>query len=265
MSQRRAIETRLALYDDLGGILGAMRSFALAELHRIARREAAQQAVVDALADAWQAVAPWLPAPDRSTRDVWVLIGSVRGFCGSFNEDVAQAWRTHRRAGEPAVCLGERLATTLAEGDPARADLPGADNALDAVAVVDRALQTVLPLLRADDGLRVIGHDEHGVVVERLLPWRLSPAPLEPPLTLEPPVRVAAGVGEQYLYHLLLARVLRSIRLENRQRLLQMDNALRHIEQGRETLQRQRNRLRQEEIVEEIEITAGLRHRASIV
>jgi len=59
--------------------------------------------------------------------------------------------------------------------------------------------------------------------------------------------------------------VLRSIRLENRQRLLQMDNALRHIEQGRETLQRQRNRLRQEEIVEEIEITAGLRHRGSIV
>ncbi len=39
MSQRREIEARLALYDDLSGILGAMRSFALAELRKVGKRE----------------------------------------------------------------------------------------------------------------------------------------------------------------------------------------------------------------------------------
>ena len=57
----------------------------------------------------------------------------------------------------------------------------------------------------------------------------------------------------------LLALVLRSIRVENRQRLMQMENALHHLEQGSDELARRRNRLRQEEIVEEIEVITGMR------
>jgi len=57
----------------------------------------------------------------------------------------------------------------------------------------------------------------------------------------------------------LLALLLRSIRVENHMRLMQMETALRHLERGGEDLQRQRNRLRQEEIVEEIELMVGSR------
>jgi len=45
--------------------------------------------------------------------------------------------------------------------------------------------------------------------------------------------------------------------VENHMRLMQMETALRHLERGGEELQRQRNRLRQEEIVEEIELMVG--------
>jgi F-type H+-transporting ATPase subunit gamma len=75
----------------------------------------------------------------------------------------------------------------------------------------------------------------------------------------EAPATVAAGVAEHFLFHQLLALLLRSIRVENRQRLMQMENALRHLEQGSDELARQRNRLRQEEIVEEIEVITGMR------
>ena len=42
-------------------------------------------------------------------------------------------------------------------------------------------------------------------------------------------------------------------------RLMQMENALQHLERGGDDLKRQRNRMRQEEIVEEIEIMARKR------
>jgi F-type H+-transporting ATPase subunit gamma len=42
-------------------------------------------------------------------------------------------------------------------------------------------------------------------------------------------------------------------------RLMQMENALQHLERGSEDLRRQINRLRQEEIVEEIELMARKR------
>lgn len=260
MSQRRAIEARLTLYDELAGILGAMRSFALAELHRITRREESQQQVVEVLKEALQDVAAFLPPPAPQRHDVWVLLGSVRGFCGSFNEEVIRAWQSAHGHGQPTLAVGERLSSAM----PAEADflaVDGAESGLDAASAIDHIL-AALPRSRGpDDGLVVCMHDEHEVQLRRLLPLPAARGSSGlPPLMNEPPSRVAAGVAEQFLFHALLAAVLRSIRVENRRRLLQMENAVYHIEQNRENLALQRNRLRQEEIVEEIEIMTGLGH-----
>lgn len=264
MSQRREIEGRLALYAELDGILGAMRSFALAELHRIARREEAQQQVVFALEQTLHDVASFLPPPGPAHPggDVWLLLGSVRGFCGSFNEDVVRGWLAAGGARQPVIAVGERLAATLPE-NAQLFPVAGADGGLDAAPAIDRIL-AAFAAARAtagpDCGLIACLRDEDGARMQRLLPLPAAPATAGlPPLTNEPPTAVAAGVAEHYLFHQLLALLLRSIRVENRQRLMQMENALRHLEQGGEELDRQRNRLRQEEIVEEIEVMAGTR------
>jgi len=136
MSQRREIEAQLALYDDLSGILGAMRSFALAELHRISRREEAQQEVVRVLAQALQDVAPFQPPPEPALVDVWLLLGSVRGFCGSFNEDVVRAWRAKGGQRQPLIVVGERLAATMPE-QASLFPVAGADGGLDAAAAIE--------------------------------------------------------------------------------------------------------------------------------
>lgn len=269
MSQRQDIEAKLALYDELNGILGAMRSFALAELKRIGKRETAQQQVMDTLALALRDLSAFLPAAAVSrltakTRlnDIWVLLGSTRGFCGSFNEDVIRVWREQARPGNPAILVGERLRSVLG-GDPVC--IAGAESGLDASAAIDRILDAVAGL-RLDDpaefGVIVCIRDDHAARCQRLWPL-LSCIPESagyPPVTLVPPTEVAAGVAEHYLYHSLLALLLCSIRVENHMRLMQMENALRHLDEGYEDLQRRRNRLRQEEIVQEIELMAGRRH-----
>ena len=262
MSQRREIEARLALYGDLAGILGAMRSFALAELHRVSHHEEAQQQVVEVLRQALRDVACFQPPAVAGRLDAWLLIGSVRGFCGSFNEDVVRAWQADGDPRQPVIVVGERLVATMPE-DAKVFPVAGADGGIDAAAAIDRILVAFDVACRSVGqpcGLLACLRDEDGARVQRLLPLPVTAVSHAlPPLVNEAPATVAAGVAEHFLFHHLLALLLRSIRVENRQRLMQMENALRHLEQGADELARQRNRLRQEEIVEEIEVIAGLR------
>lgn len=269
MSLRRELEARLALYADLAGILKAMRSFALAELHRLQRREPAQREVLATLEDSMRELASNLPSTPAPDADVWLLFGSVRGFCGAFNDDVARAWREGDVPAARTVVIGEHLAVAMA---PATGfvTVAGATGALDAPAAIGRMLGAVRQIAPPRDtalGLVACLRGETRVERTRLWPPTLdaAPSPGLPSLLQEPAAKVATEVAEQYLFHALLGSLLRSLAQENRSRLMQMDNALRHIDESTERLHGQRNRLRQEEIVEEIEAISGTRrgpHRA---
>ncbi|MGY6277180.1 F0F1 ATP synthase subunit gamma [Methylomonas sp. MgM2] len=268
MSQRREIEAQLILYDELSGILGAMRSFALAELRRVGKREVAQQRVVaslkTALDDFGSAVSAFNSTPVSQSDEIWLLFGSVRGFCGGFNEDIVRFWKSGIDPRAPLIIVGERLHDMIRSDVPIQR-LSGADGALNAPNVIDDILNAVTSI-RANGngcfGLNACVRDEHGVRSQRLWPPPSASGPDGgyPPLTYAPADEVAAGIAEHFLFHSLLELLFRSIKVENHMRLMQMENALRHIERGSDELHRQRNRLRQEEIVEEIELMIGSRH-----
>ena len=252
MTQRRELEAHLALYGDLSGILGAMRSFALAELRRVTQRESAQQQTAAALASAYAAMAPALPEPEPAVSDAWLLFGSVRGFCASFNEDVLRLWSEQGGKSMATVAVGERLHAMM-PGHAATIVVPGAIGSGDAAAAIDRIL-AALPPMEPGVGLVACYRDDGGARVHRLLPLENGRRDAELPLTYEPAARVAAGVARHFLFHRMLSLLLRALRVENHMRLVQMENALQHIERASDGLQRDRNRLRQGEIVEEIEL-----------
>ena len=178
MSQRREIEGRLALYDDLTGILGAMRSFALAELRKVGKRETAQQEIVASLSAALLDLSGGLPAalyadPSQTAGDIWLLFGSVRGFCGSFNEDVMRFWRGRADQNNTVLLVGERLHAMIAETTPAQR-LSGAEGSLDAPIVIERILAAIMALRGSVEfGLMACIRDEKGVLSHRL--WPLPP------------------------------------------------------------------------------------------
>ncbi|WP_150047937.1 F0F1 ATP synthase subunit gamma [Methylomonas rhizoryzae] len=265
MSQRREIEARLALYEDLTGILGAMRSFALAELRNVNQREQAQHKVMTAVRSAFDDLAAdWATQPEAavsSANDIGLLFGSVRGFCGSFNEDVVAYWRDRAKADGPLILLGERLHAWF-DQRPSIVKLAGAESSMTAYNIIDPILDAI-EQLRDEHGFGLVAcyRDEDGARSIRLWPLphtRVDSAKLSP-LTYAPPAQVAAQVAEHYLYHSLLALLLNAIRVENHMRLLQMETALHYLDQSGEDLHRQRNRLRQEEIVEEIELMLSRR------
>ncbi|MEY4720145.1 MAG: hypothetical protein RL563_2763 [Pseudomonadota bacterium] len=261
MSQRRELEARITLYEELNGILGAMRSFALAELRRVSHRETAQRQLVQALEialnDVSNSVMRHEPA-EATCCEIWLLFGSVRGFCGSFNEDIMHFWRSQSGAEDALILVGERL-HDLAQTPQNTERLRGAHGGLDATNTIDDILAAIKRAssdMQRPFHLTACVYDELGP--RRQAVWPIPPSPssrkTNPPLTLSPAAEVAVNVAEHYLYHRLLALLLCSIRIENHMRLIQMETALRHLEHGCENLERQRNRLRQEEIVEEIEL-----------
>jgi F-type H+-transporting ATPase subunit gamma len=266
MSLRREVETRLALFDELSGILGAMRSFALTELRRVSKREAAQQKVVAALTTALTEVTPGTQAIEplgKVRQDICLLFGSVRGFCGSFNEDVIRCWQAQDDEQAAVILLGERLHQMLPDR-PKQLLLSGADNGLNAHETVDRILVAISELHNETAPFRLWActRDDQGAHYQQLWPLPVLQAAetILPPVTHQPQAVVAVSIADQYLYHQLLSLLLSSIRVENHMRLMQMETALRHLQQGTEDMQRQRNRLRQEEIVEEIELMVCSRH-----
>lgn len=263
MSQRRDIETRLALYQDLKGIFAAMRSFALTELQRVNKRENAQQQVMQALKLALDDLVYARIALPTPIYDICLVLGSVRGFCGSFNDDVLACWQQQCSKDTPTILIGERL-HEAPQNNMLIKHMPGATGSLDALMVMESILSAIAEIRstqQGESGLIVCIRDDNGARIERL--WPLPDNPLTstayPPFTYAPPAKVAAGVAEHYLFHDLLTLLLRSIRVENHMRLMQMENALRHLERDIDELQRLNNRLRQEEIVEEIELMIGAR------
>ena len=172
MMRRREIEARLFLYDELSGILGAMKSFALVELRRITRREEAERHAMDTLKTALNDMVSALPPAPETTGDIWLLFGSTRGFCGSFNEDVLRAWNENRGAKSPTVAIGERFSLLLPE-QPGVEWIPGAAGAQDAPDVIIHLLAAVDRLRNqhlGKAGLIACLREEHGVQMHRLLP-----------------------------------------------------------------------------------------------
>ena len=260
MSERRHIEERLALFDELSGILGAMRSFALVALHRNRQHEAAQQEAVNTLETILHPLLAFLPPQAAKGEDLWLLLGSSRGFCGNFNESLLAYWQASGGQSCPTIALGERLVARM----PATArwiPVANASGHTEISSTTDRILLAIRDLQTRygpASGLVACLHDTGGLRTRRLLPFPGTGATAEavPILTNEPAAQVAAGVAEQYLYHQLLWLQLKSLGMENHLRLQQMENALQHLNETGTALQRQRNRMRQEDIIEEIELMA---------
>ena len=266
MSQRLLLEERLSLYDDLSGIVGAMRSFALAELRKVGKREQAQQSVVNELENVLGVISEgfssYKTVPlDHHEGDIGLLLGSVRGFCGSFNEDVVRFWKAQMCSTDPVILVGERLHNLIPDLDNL-IFIEGAEGCLDAVSVIDKIIQVIQGVGFNDNlGLVVCFRDNGEVKNQRL--WPLADNLLNPkiptPMTYTTTDEVIITVAEHYLFHKLLIALLQSIREENHMRLIQMETALRHLDEGREELLLKRNRLRQEDIVEEIELMSNWR------
>lgn len=264
MTQRLEAEQQLALYGDLGEIMGAMKNLAQVELHRVGRLAGAQlscrQQIRQAV-DIYELNHPLPEQPARTDRQIYVVIGSERGFCANFNDaPKAQVAALLERVHRPDILLvGNRLATACGDIPSGLRVIAGANTALDVVGVLDALIeqldQVMLPA--GPHHVTIVYPTSTGMRSEVVLPIPRSPQALSGarPARLNLPADfVYTTLARHWLYHSILTAFYLSLQAENHMRLGQMEGAIRHLDESSDNLKVQINRLRQEAIVEEIEV-----------
>lgn len=272
MSKRRDIERRVHALTEITDILSAMKTLALLETQRLTRQVAAQHRAVrsiEAAAADFFAHFPHTFVPASPGPRVLLLIGSERGFCGDYNEALIAAARgdgEDRPGGEPLlVIVGRKLSRALGQDARVVAALPGPNVSEEIQPILVRLMET-LRALQAERAtvtllnLHVWHHrpDEGGTQLASrhpLLPdARAEESFSDPPLLYLDPLRFAAGLFDEYLLAVLHEIFYDALMAENIRRFQQMDHAVHRLEKDLAALRIEHNRIRQEEITEEIEV-----------
>ena len=272
MTNRRQLEQHRHGLAEIREIMNAMKNLAYMENRKLERFLGAQSAVVSSIetvaqdfVSAYPETLPTGPAPLHS---VYLLIGSERGFCGDFNDALlehleASLSQHEGNAGVQVIATGHKLHAALADDPRVLALLTGAGIA-DEVDAVLVQLVDQLATLQARHGvikLYAIYHsgDAESICSQQLLPpfqayrSKLAPFSLPPILNLEP-ADFFVELSDQYLYAALHHIFYASLMAENQRRVQHLDGAISHLDDEAVELRRKSNALRQEEIIEEIEV-----------
>jgi F-type H+-transporting ATPase subunit gamma len=272
MTKPRDIEDHLEAIRDIAGILGAMKNFALMETQKLGHFSSTQHRVVEGIEMAAADFLTFYPAGTQRLgrgQPVCLLIGSERGLCGDFNEILfdryTQLSRDLPEHQHDFILVGSKLAEKLEHDHRIVASLPGPTvteeiqpaliRLMDSIREVQIRRNSHLPL-----DLTIIHHragtDE--IMVEARQPFhpvrrQSTRYPYPPTLTLDPFVFVAE-LFDHYLLSILHEVFFSSLMAENLKRFQHMDQAIHRLQRSIEELTLTRNRLRQEEITEEIEV-----------
>jgi F-type H+-transporting ATPase subunit gamma len=271
MSRLAELTARHGRLQEISGIMTAMKSLSLVEARKLARFTDHQQRMRDNIEAAAADFMHFHPGAERGAaaggQAVLLVIGSERGFCGNFNERIVEALSTQPLDRDAAswIVVGHRLGTRLAAHPRVLARVDGATVTEDVPAVLDRLLDALQALRPAQPvgatTLQCLGHDAQGeVVLTPLLPLPRLPRVKEGPARSDAPRLQLApdtfyqGLLDQFLLAALYGEFYTSLAAESRQRLAHMEHALDRLDDTLARLALKRNALRQERIVEEIEV-----------
>jgi F-type H+-transporting ATPase subunit gamma len=266
VSARREIERQLRTLGEIRDIMNSMKTLAYMETRKLDRLLANQRelvAMIESMAGDLLAHFPALLPQARPAARMCVLVGTERGFCGDFNEVLLRRSRADGVAVGEAVVVGSRLALRLVEDAPPAAALGGASVSESVPGVIDALARTIAALQQqhGQATLTALYHDgERGELRRRSLlpPFTDLPAPPRrfghPPLLNQTPETFFAALLDHYLFAALHEILYASLKAENLRRVQHLDAAVHHLEDRRTDLARRVRGLRQEEIIEEMEV-----------
>lgn len=272
MSKRHEMEEHLRTLNEISGILGAMKNLSLLETHKLSRFLSAQRRVVagiESAASDFLAFYPDAMARPVRAKQVVLVIGSERGFCGDLNESLLAVLERYLReaaARDPVlVAVGYKL-SAIVEGDRRFvARLGGASVAEEIQYVLIQLMDTLRELQAQQErlcplDLTIVHHnsDAEGMRIQVRRPFeritRQTVRFSHPPILNLDPFTFVTELVDQYLYAVLHEVFYSSLMAENLRRFRHMDQAVQRLEEEMSELALKRNSLRQEEITEEIEV-----------
>ncbi|MGD2119471.1 MAG: FoF1 ATP synthase subunit gamma [Chromatiales bacterium] len=269
MARRRKLEHHRRSLDEIREIMNSMKTLAYMETRKLARFLDAQQAVVksieDAAADLLSFYPEILPTEQAST-PVYLLFGTERGFCGDFNHELLRHLESdlqQRNIHHPVlIAVGRKLYSLLEHDQRLAAAIDGASVVEEVTSLIHTLVTTLTDIQQQYGSLSVSAfyHSSEEIIeMQPLLPpfrhlQQQPPAYAQPPLLNLTPQQFLVELTDHYLFAALHEMLYTSLMVENHHRLAHLEGAVKHLDDELEELRRQSNMLRQEEIVEEIEV-----------
>jgi F-type H+-transporting ATPase subunit gamma len=265
MSRYRTVENHLSQLRELQEIIASMKTLSQLELHKLAGLSPGQHALAEHLGQVAADFYHHFPQPHEAAGELWLLIGSERGFCGDFNEALLRYLQQHfpecQEHPQRVLGVGRKLWLRLEEALPGFVPLPGASISEE----LPRILGGVVAAIRQqmiEEGvgtLQLLYHDDElgGVAAKRLLPPELPDNAARwrnPPLLQLSPRQFLREFLPHYLYLGLNERFVVSLLAENQHRVQHLEGAVRRLDERLGALTTRAMALRQEEITEEIEM-----------
>ena len=274
MTRRQDNEQHRRSLNEIRDIMNSMKNLSFMETRKISSFLDVQHSVVKHIE---MVAADFLSFyPDTLTEttgtavdeniDVYLLIGAERGFCGDFNHALLRHFEimpiTQTMDKIRLICVGHKLETLLENDERAITFIDGASVAEEVGYVLNEIVKQLAPIQEhyGSLNLHVLYHDdEHQLINQQLLPpfqnllKHQSQEPHAPELNLEPR-KFLLDLSYHYLFLVLYEILYTSLMAESRQRVAHLEGAIQHMDEQSEELHRQSNILRQEEIIEEIEV-----------
>lgn len=250
---------------DIRNILNSMKTLAQMEAHKLEQVTQAQQAIAQTIEETASDFLHFFPEtlPNKEPElKIILLIGSERGFCGDFNGHLLKEFQNSFASAQNiyVIGVGNKLESLLQNSFLNFTHLKGANVTEEIISVVDSLVQTLAnhpPLMT----LYAIYHpaNDSSAIIEKLLP---SFTPLKrqnipfshPPQLNLTPKAFLLELTDHYLNHTLHRILYSSLMAENQQRIHHLENATQHLDKKTTALLHRINVLRQEEIIEEIEV-----------
>jgi F-type H+-transporting ATPase subunit gamma len=272
MSKRRDIEDQIRSLGEISAIMSAMKNLALMEIQKLTRLLAAQDRVVTSMQEAGADFLMFYPealSPTDDGRPLYVVIGSERGFCGDFNEQllahVQERLQLMGDQGPVLLTVGQKVTARISAGQYVPISVEGASVAEEVQSVLIRVMDHIHELQRQEPSARpltitVVSHasETDGAFSQTLQPFELPPGKTtrfaDPPLLNLPPPVFLAELIDLYFYSFLHKIFYSALLAENRARVSHLEGAIQRLEKEISELELKRNILRQEEITEEIEL-----------
>lgn len=269
MTRRQELEHHRQSLDEIRNIMNSMKTLAYMETRRLSNYVETQNAVVKGIEEVAADFLAFHPESIPEITDgtqTFLLIGTDRGFCGDFNHALVrylEGFLVAHAIEKPVLIAVGRKMCTLLENDPRVAVT------IDGASVVEELSLTLGEIVDGLTSLRdrlgsltvhAIYHNNDGdIVSHRLLPafgdhLDASIHHLEPPVLNLPPALFIVELAEQFLMAVLHAMLYASLMAENQRRVMHLEGAVKHLEDKSGQLALQCSTLRQEEIIEEIEV-----------
>ena len=269
MTRRRNLEHHRHSLGEIRDIMNSMKTLAYMETQKLARFLDVQHAVVRSInevaADFLSFHPETLPEAKEAT-PVYLLIGTERGFCGDFNHALLRhletALQAHPSDSPMLIAVGRKLHTLL-EGDAHVVALIDGASVVEEVTSLLNQVVSELTTLQDKHGVLTVfclyHGSEDGIVMQKLLPpfqrllHKLPRFP-HPPVLNQSPREFLVELTDHYLFAALHEMLYSSLMVENHHRVAHLEGAVKHLDDKSAELARQCNTLRQEEIIEEIEV-----------